>query len=167
MFCCCFLPYGEKVIFNCITQVNGTSVVAEEESFGKKAKISIVINEERYDFGFFSLSGVCQLHVVMSHWLKRHGMRPRSRHVASHNFLWEGRGQENLFVGDNKQIWMQAAAYATLYIVKRWLLKWCAVGVVDDSATLSLGSVSRRRSRLHECTPVSYTHLTLPTKRIV
>jgi len=35
-------------------QINGTSAIAEDESFGKKAKISIVINEDRYGFYFFS-----------------------------------------------------------------------------------------------------------------
>jgi len=43
---------------NCITQVNGTSVVADEEPFGKKAKISIVINEERYDCRFLAFRSI-------------------------------------------------------------------------------------------------------------
>ena len=40
------------VIVLCLTQVNGTPVVAEEESFVQKAKISIVINEDRYGSNF-------------------------------------------------------------------------------------------------------------------
>lgn len=42
------------IVYN-ITQVNGTSIVAEDVSSDKKPKISIVINEERYDFNFVVL----------------------------------------------------------------------------------------------------------------
>ena len=36
-----------------LTQVNGAPVVAEDQSSYQKPKISIVINEERYEFFYF------------------------------------------------------------------------------------------------------------------
>lgn len=40
-----------NVLFHCITQVDGTSIVAED----RKPKISIVIDEERCGFNFVAL----------------------------------------------------------------------------------------------------------------